>query len=651
MFGLRKSKKIKNSRIERESREIFPQEILLDSLAQRKKFFGRKKFEVPLCPRMFYIFSLMFAALLLLLAGRSFWFQIVKGKEFLELAKDNYERVYYGPTDRGVIYDQNLEQLVFNDTSFELVCYKKDLPAEKGELDKTLERAAQLLGSEMSLEKLQFKIEEADSDQVLIKQSLSHEEVVLFRSSTKTIPGFYLKENIVRNYVSGPYFSHVIGYLARAEDSDLFSDYSPLDFAGYAGLEKEYEQVLRGQKEKVVVQKNVLSEELSRRKVSDAEPGNSLVLWIDGGLQKKSTDSLQSVINRFGAEGGAVVAMDPQTGGVLSLVSLPSFDNNIFLQKMSSGDWEKTLESPHYPFWNRAVSGTYATGSIIKTLIASAALEEGVIGPGDIIGCEGRIKIENPWFPEQPFYFHDWTVHGPISIRRAIAESCNVYFYTVGGGHGAIDGLGAEKIKEYLNLFGWGSKTGIDIPAEREGLIPDPSWKKDSFEEASNQVWMPGDTYNLSIGQGYLSVTPIQVTSSFVALANGGKVLSPRLVKEIVDENKGVVEEIPPEVIRENFIDPNHIQVVREGMREAVTYGTGIRLSSLPVTSASKSGTAQTSREEVYNNWVTVFAPYEDPEIVLTVMVENVPKEQGAALDAAREILEWYFGPDSDGAD
>lgn len=651
MFGLGKLRKIKNSRVERESREIFPQEVLLDSLAQRKKFFGRRKFEVPLSPRMFYIFSLIFTASIFVLAGRSFWFQVAMSKSFSEMAKDNYERVYYGPTDRGVIYDKNLKQLVFNDTSFDLICYRKDLPVEKKELDSTLERAAELLGSEIGLDDLRSKIEESESDQVLIKQNLSHEEVIFFRSSIKTLPGFYLKESIVRDYISGPYFSHIIGYLARAEHSDIFSDHSPLDFVGYAGLEKEYEEILRGQKEKIIVEKNVFSEELSRRKISDAEPGRSLVLWVDSELQEECTKTLRSVMDETGAKGGAVVAMDPRTGGVLSLVSLPSFDNNMFFQKMTSEEWEKAVSFPNDPFWNRAVAGAYPSGSTIKPLMAAAALEEKIVGPHDVINCEGRIRIENPWFPDQPFYFHDWTVHGPTDMRKAIAQSCNVYFYTVGGGYGPVDGLGVKKIKKYLNLFGWGVKTGIDLPGEREGLIPDPDWKKEHFDKDDNRIWMPGDTYNLSIGQGYLSVTPVQVVSSFVALANGGKVLKPRVVKAIMDENKSVVREQELEIIRENFIDPSYIQVVKEGMRRAVTYGSAQILNSLPVKTGAKTGTAQISKKDFYHNWVTVFAPYEDPEIVLTVMLENVPGEQVAALKVAQRVLAWYFSSKAAGTE
>ncbi len=648
MFDFLKKDKFKKGSVNRNSREVFPQEVLLDSLAQRKKFFGRKKFEVPLRSYVFYTFFLIFVIVTFLLAGKSFWLQIVRGDELSGAARGNYERIYYGPTDRGVIYDRNFRQLVFNSTSFDFVCYKKDLPAKEEEVDELLKEVLEIINLEKSIAEFKKEIEESDSERVLIKEGLSHEEVISLRSVAENLTGFYLKENIVRDYVSGPYFAHIIGYLRRAGRIDSSSPHSSLDYVGRVGLEKEYEDLLRGQKEEVVIKKNALSEELSRYKKSEAEPGKSLVLWVDSKLQEKASDVLGDTIDEFEAEGGVVVAMDPKTGGVLSLVSLPSFDNNMFSHEIDTEEWEKTRESANFPFWNRVVSGSYACGSTIKPLIAAAALTEGIVLPDDVINCKGEIKVENPWFPDKPFYYKDWTIHGPISLRRAIAESCNVYFYILGGGYRDFEGLGVQKIKKYLNLFGWGEKTGVDLPGERAGLIPDPEWKKNNFQEEESEIWVPGDTYNLSIGQGYLSVTPLQVVSSFSSLVNQGKLMKPRLVKEIVDENRNVMEKIEPEVARENFINEEYLEAIKEGMRGAVTSGTAVRLSTLPVEAGAKTGTAQTGRDEVYNNWVTVFAPYEDPEIVLTVMVEKVPGEEKTALVVAREVLGWYFGEEKE---
>jgi len=229
-------------------------------------------------------------------------------------------------------------------------------------------------------------------------------------------------------------------------------------------------------------------------------------------------------------------------------------------------------------------------------------------------------------------------------MKKAIAESCNVYFYTVGGGYENQEGLGPSRIKEYLELFGWGKKTGIDLPAEANGLIPFPDWKK----EVKKENWWDGDTYNLSIGQGDIKVTPIQVAAAFVAIANKGTLYKPKVVKQIVDSEKNLIEKIRPEILRENFINPENLEIVRQGMRMAVTgegspYASSVLLNSLPVPAAAKTGTAETFRPDYYHNWVAVFAPYDDPEIVLIIMIEDVKGLQSAVLPVAKEVLRWYF--------
>jgi penicillin-binding protein 2 len=228
-------------------------------------------------------------------------------------------------------------------------------------------------------------------------------------------------------------------------------------------------------------------------------------------------------------------------------------------------------------------------------------------------------------------------------MRKAIAESCDVYFYTIGGGYGDQQGLGPTKIKEYLKIYGWGDKTGIDLPEEVAGFVPDKEWKKKTF----GQGWWDGDTYNLSIGQGFLQISPLEVVTAFSAIANGGKLLQPQVVKSIVDSEKNVVQDFQPKIIRENFINPENLQIVREGMRQAVTgknspQASAVILNSLPVSAAAKTGTAEVGGDR-YHNWVTVFAPYEDPQIVLTIVIENIKGAQVAALPVAREVLNWYF--------
>jgi penicillin-binding protein 2 len=380
------------------------------------------------------------------------------------------------------------------------------------------------------------------------------------------------------------------------------------------------------------------------------KPGKSLVLWLDFDLQKKIKEEMEKKIKEVGAKGGAAVAIDPKTGGVLALVSLPSFDNNLFSKGISQEDWEKLQKDPKSPLLNRATSGQYLFGSTVKPFIALAALEEKIISPNKKIDCQGKIEIPHRYNPEIVYEFRDWTVHGPTDIKKAIAESCNVFFYTIGGGYKNQEGLGPSKIKKYLEIFGFGKLIDSDfpIPSFAKGLIGDPEWKKEKFGEN----WWDGDTYNMSIGQGYILTTPLQVARAFAAIANGGKLLKPRFVKEIVNEERNVVEVVQPEIENEIKIDPKNLQIVKEGMRWAVTgqnspHASAIALNDLPVAVAAKTGTAQTLRkgcEDCYTIWISAFAPYEDPQIVLTIVLEEVKgRLSQVVVPVAKEILNWYF--------
>ncbi len=317
---------------------------------------------------------------------------------------------------------------------------------------------------------------------------------------------------------------------------------------------------------------------------------------------------------------------------------------------MSEEEWKEIQEDPLRPLFDWAISGGYPTGSTIKPLIASASLEEKIISPQKNIYCQGKIEVPHQYNPEIIYEYDDWKTHGWTDLRKAIAESCNVYFYTIGGGYGEQEGLGPTRIKKYLELFGWGQKTGIDLPEEEKGLVPDPEWKKTYFTKKEDQIWRDGDTYYLAIGQEYLLVTPLQVANSFLAIANDGKLFEPQVVQKIVDKEKNVIEELKSQIIRENFIKPENLKIVREGMRQAVTSGSATGwLDQLQVSVAAKTGTAQTGekdprdKKDYLDSWVTVFAPYDDPQIVLTIMIKDVKEGQVAVLPVAKAVLEWYF--------
>jgi len=646
---------------EMNSEFIEPHEILLDSLAKKREQelgISEKKLEVLLLRKILHGFYIVSILLILILLAKTFQLQIVEGKNFSILAEGNKFIISQIQAERGVIYDKNLNQLVFNQLSFDLICQKDNLPQDKTERERVIGEVAEIIeeGDEDKSSSSPFVrlrlarvIEESTSTQILIFENLDHQNLILLQTKIKELPGFSVKDNVIREYKDGATFSHLIGYTnkIKSEEMEKAPDfYSVFDYVGRTGIENFYEEALRKNPGKLRIERDAQGNIISQETVSLPESGKSLVLWLDSDLQKKIKEELEKELQIVGAKRAVGIALDPKTGGVLSLVSLPDFDNNLFQKGADPEALSELLKdtSGLNPLFNRAISGGYLTGSTIKPLIASAALEENIISPEKKLDCEGKIVIPNIWDPASPTIKKDWTTHGWTDLRKALAESCNVYFYTVGGGFGDQNGLGPTKIKEYLELFGWNQKTGIDLPGEEEGFIPDKEWKKKVW----GNDWWDGDTYNLSIGQGFLQITPMEVINSFAAIANGGTLYKPKVVKDIIDGDKKIVEEFKPEIISQNFIDPNNLQIVREGMRQAVTgqsspQASAVILNSLPVSVAAKTGTAELGGSS-YNNWITVFAPYDDPQIVLTLMIENVKGVQAAVLPVARSVLEWYFG-------
>ena len=632
------------------SSDIEPQEVLLDKLAKKKEEelgISQKKFETPLFKRVFQAFFYFSFLLLFLLFLRTFQFQVIEGKENFARASDNKYIFHKIQAQRGVIYDRNLKQLVFNRPSFDLICQKSNLPRSDLERKKVLNEVSQIL--KIKPESLEKIISESEDFTFPVFQNLDYQALLILETKIGELPGFEISENSIREYSDGETFSHLIGYMGKITGEELKGEpefYSIFDYVGREGIEKSYEKILRKNSGEIRIERDALGNIISKEIVSLPESGKSLVLYLDSDLQKKIKEVLEKKVKEVGAKGAAVVALDPKTGGVLALVSLPSFNNNIF-SKGNQKEIQELLDPKNDSLFNRAIKGKYLTGSTIKPLIASAALEEKIISPEKKINAQGKISVQDQWNPEKVWEYNDWAVHGWTDMRKAIAQSVNVYFYTIGGGYGDQKGLGPTKIKEYLEKFGWNQKTGIDLPGEVEGFIPDPSWKKSYFERKEDQVWVDGDTYNLSIGQGFLQITPLEVAVSFVPIANGGKLLKPQVVQKIVDERKNTVKEFGPVILKESFIDPENLKVVREGMRQAVTgenspKASATLLNSLPVSAAAKTGTAELGGD-YYHNWITVFAPYDDPKIVLTIVIEKVKGVKVATLPIAEEVLEWYF--------
>jgi penicillin-binding protein 2 len=433
-----------------------------------------------------------------------------------------------------------------------------------------------------------------------------------------------------RTYYKEEGFSLLLGYTsAPAKDSS--GNFWQENFIGKDGVEKAYNTELTGINGEKITQTDVKGVVQSENVVLDSIPGENIKLSIDARIQKKMYDAVKEMAHNSSFTGGAGVIMDVTNGEIISLVNFPEYDSSI----LSSGQDKKTISGyfsdKRKVFLNRTISGLYAPGSIVKPFIGYAALVENIISPTKLIFANGSISVPNPYFPGKKTIFKDHGVFGSVDMRKAIAISSDVYFYEIGGGFQDQKGLGISKINSYMRFFTIGDKTGIDISTEKQGNIPNPEWKAKTFKGES---WYLGDTYNTSIGQYGFQVTPLNMVRSVAILANGGTILTPhvRLGDKEMESKKETIE-----------LDPKHLKVIREGMRDVVTDGTGLALNLKSVKVAAKSGTAQVGYGNTNtNSWIIGFFPYEKPRYAFVVMMERGPKEaSGNATRVMSQVIDY----------
>ena len=385
--------------------------------------------------------------------------------------------------------------------------------------------------------------------------------------------------------------------------------------------------------------------------------GDSVVLSIDDGLEQHLAEAIQEQMTASGAIRAAGVAVNPTNGQVLALVSLPSYDNNLFATGISQSDYNNLLSNPGQPLFNKAVSGVYPTGSIIKPLGASAALQSGIINESTTIDDTGKIVVPNQYDPSNPSIFYGWertSGLGPVNVIQALAQSSDIFFYEVMGGFTNFTHfLGVDKLTDFYSKFGLGTKTGIDLPGEAAGRVPTPAWKK-AF---SGQPWYTGDTYNISVGQGDILASPLQMVMAIATIANGGTLYQPHLLSQIKDTNGNVLKSVEATVIRQNFISPDNLNIVKQGMMAAVTEPQGTACckiaAQVPVSVAAKTGTAETVTHDTGvsadlqskpDAWFEAFAPATGtPKIAIVILLEHAGEGADFAAPAARETLAWYF--------
>ncbi|HRY36301.1 MAG TPA: penicillin-binding protein 2 [Candidatus Magasanikbacteria bacterium] len=595
--------------------------------------------------KIFYFFlAIVFGVLILV--SRVLFLQAVKGEEYRLLAENNRARIRPIPAERGIIYDRFQTQLVQNIPSFSLSIVPQDFPKDKELAKKTMERLSFMTGvKQEEIERLLEKYGSYSYESLVIKENLDYETALKLYIENADLPGILIEKGTKRLYLNRDpaekegtlSLSHLLGYLGKLNDDDLTrlksKGYLTTDNLGKAGIEKTYEEVLRGVYGKKKVEVDALGKEQNVLAEEPPTPGKNLVLSLDAQAQVKLEKLLSAQLKKIGKSKGSAIAMNPETGEILAMVSLPSFDNNDFSGGISTERYRQYLYDKNKPLFNRAIGGAYPSGSTAKLVVAAAALQEHVVSRTTAFLSTGGLEVGN-WF------FKDWQAggHGITNVVKALAWSVNTFFYYVGGGYNNFSGLGADKIIQYMKEFNLGKSTGIDLPGENTGFVPSKQWK----QETKNERWYVGDTYNLAIGQGDLLVTPLQVAVWTGAVANGGKVIKPHLAKYVVDTSEKTAYEISTQVINSGFVSENNINIVREGMRECVKTGSCKLLNSLPFLAAGKTGTAQWSKKADPHAWFTGFAPYNNPKIVITVLIEEGKEGSTAAMPVANEFLRWW---------
>lgn len=574
-------------------------------------------------------------AVLIFLFGRVFYLDIVRGSYYALVSAENRIRKIVIKAPRGNILDKFGNILAQNSPSIDVVILPNYLPKNVQDKKDLTEKLANILNMNLgNVEIVLLSQNEKSTDPILLKENISQDQALILMERINEFPGIALEKTAIRNYENSLIFSHIIGYDGKITKAEMDENkgYHMTDYIGKTGLEKSYEKVLKGVYGVAQVEVDSRGEVKKNLGVISPLSGDDLILNVDQELQKKIYDTLSLSLEKTGTKTAAAVAIDPATGGILAMVSLPSYDNNMFARGISSEEYKKLISDKSLPLFNRTIKGEYPPGSTIKPAIASGALSEGTITPATIIsGMGGSINIGS-------FRFGDWKVHGPSDVRTAIAESNDIFFYSIGGGYGNISGLGISRMKKYYNLFGFGSPTGIDLDGEASGFIPDEEWKLEKFKEK----WYIGNSYHASIGQGYVTATPMQLASFVAALGNGGTLYSPKIVNRI-HKNSGEDSYVQSEIIRKNFISKDIMQIVREGMRQTVTAGTAQSLKTLPVAVAGKTGTAQFGSENKTHGWFISFAPYDNPKIAMVILVEGGEDGNSSAVPVTKEVYDWYF--------
>lgn len=567
-----------------------------------------------------------------LLGVRLWYLQVRDGPYYRDLSENNRMRTVLVEPARGLVYDRNGVLLANNVPSFTLYVSLedvKDRPALVAKLNG-------LLGLEPDVIEKKLAVKGPRQLPRKIKDRLSLREATLIESHRLDLPGVMIEVESQRNYLEGVVGGHLIGYVGEVSAEQLDrSDAEDLhqgSLVGQYGVEKSFDKVVRGKAGQKSVEVDALGHAKRTTVIERPRAGNDLYLTIDVRLQKLAEDLL-------GEEDGAIVALDPTNGEVLALASRPAFDPNMMSRELTGKQWEEIVQNERRPLTNRALQGQYPPGSTFKIVMAAAALESHTMTSTTPVHCNGGYQFGKR-------VFHDWKKggHGMVDLDEAIVHSCDVYFYSVG------QRMGIETIATYAKMFGLGRETGIELPSERVGIVPSPSWK----ERVKREAWLPGETISVSIGQGYVTVTPLQMAALVGAVANDGVVYRPHLLRAVMDRTTGQLQEVPT-VPRETLpIKSETLKVIQKGLAGVVTRGTAARSRSEIVSIAGKTGTAQTAalrtgpESEIPKKfrdhaWFVAYAPTDHPTIAVAVLAEHMGHGGSAAAPLAKTLIEAYF--------
>src|SRR3989338_121740 len=617
-------------------------------LPQDKNFVGTR-----LTNQIAHYFFIALLLVFVLIFFRLFYLQIIKGREYRAAAEGNRQKIIQIFAERGLIFDANGAQLTKNIPNFYLALVPQELPRDLQKREILIEKLSGLINQ--NKEEIRQKIKEYGSyshKSVVIQEDLDYDTALSILIASSDLPGIEIQRGSKRLYynynsnsvwdvaTSTPYsLSLLLGYIGKVNQSDLASLYNQgylaSDNIGKVGIEKSYEKELRGKYGKKRVEVDAGGKE--RATLAEEAPisGEHVYLTIDVSLQKKLEDLISVVLKNNEKKRASGIVLDPNTGGILAIVNLPAFDNNDFSGGINPEVYKNYLEDENKPLFNRAISGLFPSGSVIKPAIAYAALQEGIITNQTTFLSVGGIQVGDWFFP-------DWLAggHGLTDVKKSLASSVNTFYYYIGGGYKDFVGLGVDLIGKYLKYFGFGQKLGIDLLGEKSGLVPSREWKV----ATTGERWYVGDTYNLSIGQGGLLVTTLQISSLTAVIANGGTLFQPHLLNYFENPLTKKQEKFIPKKINSYSFTDKYLFTVKAGMTDCVKYGSCRRLASLPFSVAGKTGTAQWNKNKSNHAWFTSFAPVDEPEIVVTILVEEGGEGGSIAAPIAYEFYKWWWG-------